>query len=57
MIKYHDYDLASKIILKSGDAIILFPEDGHMPSLKVNEPSKVLKVVVKLKVDTINTNF
>jgi YhcH/YjgK/YiaL family protein len=50
LIKYKHKDFVSKIILKNGEGIVLFPEDGHMPSVKVNETSKVLKVVIKLEV-------
>ena len=33
--------------------IILFSQDGHMPSIAVAEPQKVRKVVVKIPVDTL----
>ena len=33
--------------------MILFPQDGHMPSIAVNEPQKVRKVVVKIPVETL----
>ncbi|MBP9096239.1 MAG: YhcH/YjgK/YiaL family protein [Ignavibacteria bacterium] len=33
---------------KQGDFLILGPEDVHMPSIQINGPSKVKKVVVKV---------
>ena len=36
--------------LKKGDFMILFPEDAHKPSLAVNNPQKVRKAVVKVKI-------
>ena len=35
-----------------GSFIIFFPEDGHMPGLKVNEPERVKKVVLKVKIES-----
>lgn len=39
------------LILKDGYFTVLYPEDLHLPGKAVNEPEKVLKVVVKVKVD------
>lgn len=36
------------ITAKSGDFLILGPDDVHMPSIQINGPSKVKKVVVKV---------
>lgn len=36
------------ISAKAGDFLILCPDDVHMPSIQVNGPSKVKKVVVKV---------
>ncbi len=38
-----------KLQLGNGYFAILFPQDGHMPQLCVSEPSKVKKVVIKVK--------
>lgn len=35
----------------NGSFAIFFPQDGHMPCLCVDEPTKVKKVVVKIKID------
>lgn len=33
--------------------VILFPQDGHSPSVAVSEPKKVRKVVIKIPVETL----
>lgn len=38
-----------ELLLGNGYFAILFPHDGHMPQLCVNEPMKVKKVVIKIK--------
>lgn len=35
--------------------MILFPQDGPMPSISLTEPQKVRKVVVKIPVKTLLT--
>jgi len=40
-----------EILLGNCYFAIYFPQDGHMPQLCVNEPLKVKKVVVKVKID------
>ncbi|HHW31323.1 MAG TPA: DUF386 domain-containing protein [Clostridiaceae bacterium] len=40
-----DFITASK-----GTFIILWPEDAHMPGIAINEPEKIAKVVVKVRV-------
>jgi len=39
-----------QLILGNGYFAVLFPQDGHMPQLCVNEPLPVKKVVVKVKI-------
>jgi YhcH/YjgK/YiaL family protein len=50
LIKYSDIKDASRIILKKGDIAIFYPEDAHMPCLKLNSNVKVIKTVVKVRV-------
>ena len=38
------------LFLGNGYFAILFPQDGHMPQLCVDEPQNVKKVVVKVKI-------
>ena len=40
----------SNLILKPGYFAIFFPQDGHMPQLSLDTPTKVKKVVVKVKI-------
>lgn len=51
VIKYADTPAASRLVLRAGDAAILYPVDGHLPSLQLGD-SRVLvrKTVVKVPV-------
>lgn len=48
--KHQDSKDASSILLKAGDAAIFYPQDAHMPCIKVTRASKVIKAVVKVRV-------
>lgn len=50
LIKYNDSKFSSSIKLKKGDIAIFYPEDAHMPCVKITESQKVVKTVVKVKV-------
>jgi len=51
LIKYHDANTTvSPIVLQQGDVAIFFPKDAHMPCVKLDSCSKVVKTVVKVKV-------
>lgn len=39
------------ITVKQGEFVIFMPQDAHMPSIAVNQPERVKKVVVKVAVD------
>ena len=39
----------TKCILKDGDFVILYPGEYHIPQCKVNNISKVSKIVIKIK--------
>ena len=47
---YHMTDAASAVRLRAGDAAILYPVDGHMPSISTGKPTLVRKIVVKVPV-------
>jgi len=49
-IKYQDKKECSSIVLKAGDVAIFYPQDAHMPCIKVKESIKVVKAVVKVSV-------
>jgi YhcH/YjgK/YiaL family protein len=47
-IKYEETKGASSIVLKAGDVAVFYPQDAHMPCIKVGNGAKVLKAVVKV---------
>lgn len=47
---YHMIDAASVLRLRAGEAAVLYPVDGHMPSLSTETPGLVRKIVVKVPV-------
>ncbi|HIP12070.1 MAG TPA: DUF386 domain-containing protein [Arcobacter sp.] len=50
LIKYNDSQNTSILKLQKGDVAIFYPEDAHMPCVKLNQSVKVVKTVVKVKV-------
>lgn len=50
VIIYADFTAASVLRVRTGEAAVFFPEDGHMPSLQAERPSLVRKTVVKIPV-------
>jgi len=50
LIKYDDTQHTSVIKLQKGDVAIFYPEDGHMPCIRLKGSLKVVKTVVKVKV-------
>jgi len=50
LIKYDDSSFASAIKLKKGDVAIFLPDDAHLPCIKVDAYTKVIKTVVKVAV-------
>lgn len=49
LIKYEDTTQASQIVLRKGDVAIFYPQDAHMPCVKVIDVIQVIKTVVKVK--------
>jgi YhcH/YjgK/YiaL family protein len=47
---YHVAENASVLRLAAGDAAVLFPVDGHMPTVAIKAPALVRKIVVKVPV-------
>lgn len=37
------------VTVKEGDFVIFMPQDVHMPSIAVNEPCEIKKIIIKLK--------
>ena len=50
LMKYNMTNNSSVIKLKKGDVSIFYPEDAHMPCVKLNKSLKVVKTVVKVAV-------
>lgn len=50
LIKYQKSQLPSTITLQKGDLAIFYPEDAHMPCVKIKDSCKVIKTVVKVAV-------
>ena len=50
LVKYLDFDFASRLRLVPGDLAIFFPPDGHMPCLQIGASVLVRKTVVKVPV-------
>ena len=50
LIKYDESNFSSSIKLQKGDMAIFFPDDAHMPCVKINESTKVIKTVVKVAI-------
>jgi YhcH/YjgK/YiaL family protein len=48
-VKYRDKKESSSIVLKAGDVAIFYPQDAHMPCIKVGGDTKVIKAVVKVR--------
>ena len=49
-ITLYEPDPGTNVILRSGDFVILYPHDAHLPKLPLSEPGEVRKVVVKVRV-------
>lgn len=47
---YSDPKKYSKVILNSGDYVVVSPDEAHKPKCMVDTPSKVKKIVVKVPV-------
>ncbi len=40
----------AEVILNCGSYVVLYPDNAHMPAVKVNGASKIRKVVIKVKI-------
>lgn len=47
---YNANDQSQEMIIGDGYFAIFFPQDGHMPQLSVDNPMRVKKVVIKIKI-------
>ena len=51
LLTYHDYSDTHRILLKSGDVAIFFPEDSHMGTQMYKSTTLCVKTVVKMPVN------
>lgn len=51
LLIYEDYSETHKILLRTGDVAVFFPEDGHMGTQIYSSPSTCVKTVVKMPVN------
>ena len=53
LIKYADTPVASRLAMRTGDAAVFYPVDGHMPTLRLTSQSVLVrKSVVKIPIGT-----
>lgn len=50
IVRYADPEIFVPIRLEAGDFCVLFPTDGHKPTIMVDMPTEVKKIVVKVAV-------
>lgn len=48
---FYSYSGGKENLLLPGDYLILYPKDGHMPCVYIDEPELVRKIVIKLKIN------
>ena len=48
VFKYDDNNIGSVIRLEHGDVAIFYPNDAHMPCLKIEDERSIVKTVVKI---------
>ena len=46
---YDGKDEGVDVVLKPGDFVVLYPQDGHMPKLAAGSPGVIKKAVAKIK--------
>lgn len=52
-IAFYAWENAEAVSYRSGEAIVLFPEEAHLPCRAVGEPMTVKKAVLKLRADAV----
>ena len=49
-VAFYAWESAEEVIYRSGEAIVLYPAEAHLPGRAVNEPMTIKKAVLKLMV-------
>ncbi len=52
-IAFYAWETAEAVTYRSGEAVVLFPEEAHLPCRAVSEPMTIKKAVLKLRVDIV----
>ena len=50
-IAFYAWDHAEAVTYRSGEAVVLYPAEAHLPGRAVGEPMTIKKAVLKLKAD------
>jgi biofilm protein TabA len=48
-VRFYDGE-GCPVLVKAGSFAVFFPDDGHMPMINVQNPSRIRKVVLKVKI-------
>ena len=48
-VAFYDFETADEVTFKTGECVVLFPAEAHLPCRAVNEPMTVKKAVIKLR--------
>ena len=48
-VAFYDFEAADEVTYKTGECVVLFPAEAHLPCRAVGEPRKVKKAVIKLR--------
>ena len=51
-IAFYAWESAEEVCYRSGEAVVLYPAEAHLPGRAVNAPMTIKKAVLKLRADT-----
>lgn len=52
-IAFYAWENGEAVTYQSGEAVVLYPEEAHLPCRAANEPMTIKKAVLKLKADAV----
>lgn len=52
-VAFYDFETAGEVTYKTGECVVLFPAEAHLPCRAVKEPTTVKKAVIKLRYPTL----
>ena len=53
-IAFYAWEHAEAVNYRSGEAVVLFPAEAHLPCRAVGEPMSIKKAVLKLRANAVN---